>query len=915
MNISKLKIVLFTLLLLLLFFALPQLVNLYGDFLWFKELGYQALFIKTLLAKLIIGIVTFLLVTLLAFLTLYLTLNLKQPLKIKDDNLIDLTAKKGGGKLLIILPSLLLGILAGLLASTALWENILLFLNQAPFGVSDPVFNRDLSFYFFNLSLYETIFALATLFLLVIAILNFVFTVYLQGLGNNPIKTAVNRLGYFVIAFFLLLIIGYQLKLANLLYSPRGAAFGAAYTDLMVTLPYYYIASAVCVLSAILIFIGIRKKNFKLVTLGPILLVIVVILGGVAQNLVQSFIVNPNEINKELDYISRSITMTNQAFGLDKIEEIEFPAETNLTLNDLEEASETLNNVRINDFRPAKTIFNQLQSMRPYYDFLDVDVDRYTLNGQSTQVFLSARELNQNNIPAQGQTWINKYLKYTHGYGAVVAPVNKITPQGQPLLLVKDIPPVSQEPELDISRPEIYYGQLTNDFVIVNTSEKEFDYPVGNDNAETTYEGTAGIPLKGINKIIFALKKGSFKLLVSGALTNESKILLYRNIQQRVEKIAPFLSYDQDPYLVINGGKLYWIIDAYTISTKYPYSEPLTDNRYSGVNYIRNSVKVVVDAYNGSVNYYLVDEKDPIVQSYANVFPDLFKPYNDMPQGIKEHIRYPIDLFDLQTQVFQDFHMKNPRVFYNREDSWSIAKEQYQENIQTVNPYFINMKLPGSDKLEFLMMRPFTPIKKDNMIAWLAARNDDEKYGQLILFKFPKQRLVYGPMQIESRINQDSTISRDLTLWGQSGSSVIRGNLLVIPIKDSLIYIEPLYIQSENANSLPEVKRIIVAYQENIVMEETLEEALYQIFKNKQQSEVPDGTPETEFGIKILARQAREAYEKAKAAAQAGDWALYGSALQELENVISQIENQVEEENLLVENDGKENEQSLSADE
>jgi len=902
MNQRKLKLVIFFPLILLLFLTLPKLVNLYGDFLWFKEVGYQSLFLKTLIAKFVIGIISFLLVFVLSFLTLHFTLTLKKPFKIRENNVIDLTNKQNVKTFLIALPSLILGVLAGLLAATALWENILLFINQVAFGIKDPVFGRDISFYFFNLSLFETIFALAMLFLFVIALLNFLLTVYLEGLGNNPIKTAVNRLGYFAIAFFLLLIVGYQLKMANLLYSTRGAIFGAGYTDLAVTLPYYYLASGVCALSAVLIFWGLRKKNIKTIALGPILLIIVVVIGGAAQNLVQSFIVNPNEINKEMEYITRNITMTNQAFGLDKIEQIEFPAAGGLTLSDLEEEAETINNVRINDFRPARTIFNQLQSIRPYYDFFDVDVDRYRIDNQSVQVFLSARELNQNNIPAQGQTWINKYLKYTHGYGAVVAPVNKVTPQGQASLIVKDIPPVSQVPELKITRPEIYFGQLTNDYVIVHTKEKEFDYPIGNDNAETTYEGKAGIPLKGLNKFIFALKQGSMKMLVSGALTNESKILLYRNIQERVEKIAPFLTYDQDPYLVINEGKLYWIIDAYTMSNKYPYSEPISDEKYQGINYIRNSVKVVIDAYNGTVDFYLTDDRDPIALSYANIFPELFKSLAEMPPGLKEHIRYPIDLLNLQTLVYQNYHMSNPGVFYNREDAWSIAKEQYQENIQAVKPYYINMKLPNSDRLEFLLMRPYTPIKKDNMIAWLAARNDGDKYGQLILFKFPKQKLVYGPMQIESRINQDSNISRDLTLWGQRGSKVLRGNLLVIPIKDSLLYIEPLYIQADNPNSLPEVKRIIVAYQDTIVMEETLEEALYQVFKNKP-TETPEGEPQTELSLKILARQARETYEKAKSAAQSGNWALYGTSLQELENIISQLESQVNEENIFNESD------------
>ncbi|NLT95185.1 MAG: UPF0182 family protein [Clostridia bacterium] len=894
MTLTKVKKLVFIPLVLVFIIVFPMLIDFYSDWLWFKEVGYQSVFFKTLTAKLAIGIITFLLVTLFSFLTLHFTLKIKGPVTINQDNVIDLSAKKNVRTALIAFPSLLLGIFAGVLASTALWENILLFINQVPFGIVDPIFNRDLSFYFFNLSLFETLYALAMLFLFVIALLNFILTLFLQGIKNNPLKTAVYRLSYFAIVFFVLLIIGYQLKAANLLFSTRGAVYGAGYTDLRITLPYYYVASGVSLISAVLIFIGMRKKNIKMLALGPICLVLIVLLGGTAQTLVQNFIVTPNELNKESEYIAHNITMTNRAFGLDKIERIEFPAAANLTINDLEDAQETIDNIRINDFRPARTIFNQLQSMRPYYDFYDVDVDRYKINGKTTQVFLSAREINQKNIPAQGQNWVNKYLNYTHGYGVVVAPVNQVTPQGQPTLIVKDIPPVSQIPEFQLTRPEIYFGELTNDYVVVNTTEKEFDYPIGNDNAETTYEGTAGIPLRGINKLVFALNQGSTKLVVSGAFTKDSKIILHRNILERVQKIAPFLTYDDDPYLVINEGKLYWIIDAYTLSDKYPYSEPISDQKYQGINYIRNSVKVVIDAYNGTVDYYIADKEDPIVLSYAKIFPSLFKPLEEMPQGLREHLRYPVDILNLQTLVFQNYHMTNPGVFYNREDAWSIAKENYHGNIQPMEPYYINMKLPHSDKVEFLLMRPFTPVNKDNMIAWLAARNDGDKYGQLILFQFPKQKLVYGPMQIESRINQDSTISKDLALWNQQGSKVLRGNMMVIPIKDSLLYVEPLYIQADNPNSLPEVKRIIVAYEDIIVMEETLEEALYQIFKDKK-SETPSETPSGELSLKILTRQAREIYEKAKSAAQAGNWALYGEALNQLEDILTQLESQVNE--------------------
>lgn len=892
MLFQKLKVFFLVILIILVITTLPRLLNLIIDYQWFKEVGFQSVFLKTLLAKFFIGLAAFLLVFPFTFITLKITSKFKPSVKVENDGIIDIGDSKKNN-LLFLLPSFFLGLFAAYISSTVLWEDILLFLNQVPFNITEPVFNRDISFYFFSLSLLESIYSLVILFLFIIAILNLFFTLYIQGLGNQPLKTVIKRLGYFIITFFLLLIIGYQLKLANLVYSAQGAVYGAGFTDLMVTRPYYYIASLACLLAAISMFLGLKKSNFKIAASGPLLLLAIIIVGNLSQTIVQNFIVKPDEINKEQNYIARNINMTNQAFGLDKIKQIDFPAATNLDFQDLEQNKETINNIRINDFRPAQTIFNQLQGMRPYYRFPDVDVDRYYLNGQLTQVFLASREIDQNLLQPQAQTWINKYLKYTHGYGAVVIPVNEVTPQGLPNLWVKDFPPVSVFPELEITRPEIYFGEMTNDFVIVNSTEKEFNYPIGDDNAESTYEGSAGIRLNWLNRFLFAAKEGSPRIMVSGAVTNESKILLYRNIHERVKKIAPFLIYDPDAYLVISEGKLYWLIDAYTVSNKYPYSEPVnTENWYRGINYIRNPIKVVIDAYNGTTKYYLIDETEPIAVSYAKIFPELFQPLHQMPEDLRKHLRYPVDLFTIQALVYRDYHMQNPAVFYNREDAWNFAREIYENQTQQVEPYYINMKLPGSDKLEFLLMQPYTPVNKDNLIAWLAAKNDEENYGELILFQFPKQKLVYGPMQIESRISQDSEISKELNLWDQRGSSVIRGNLLVIPIEDSLLYIEPIYIKAANENSLPEVKRIIVAYNDEIVMEETLEESLYQIFSKTGATidREQDQTEPSDLSLKILTRQAREAFDKAKQAAQAGDWAGYGEALKELENLILQLE-------------------------
>ena len=881
---------------------LPSLISLWIDYLWFQDVGYASVFTKILLTKISTGLITFLVVSALSFLILKFTLKIK-PKPTHNDNVIDIDmsspSKKNNNKLILIL-SLGVGLVATLISVTALWENILLFLNQTPFESIDPIFNRDISFYFFTLPLLEVIYSLALFLLFGPAILTFIFSFYNQGFGMDPLKAIVKSLAYFISAFFILLAIAFQLQIINLLYSTRGSTYGAGFTDINITLPYLYIASAASIIAGIVFLIGIRKKNWRTTIIGPGLLLAVILVGNLAQILVQNFIVNPNELNQEREYITRNIQMTNASYGLDNITDIEFTVDNNLTYDDIEETRVTIDNIRINDFRPARTIFNQLQGMRLYYQFNDVDIDRYTIDGQQTQVFITSRELNQDLLPAK--TWINKYLKYTHGYGVVVAPANEVTAQGQPAMKVKNIPPVSEVPELEITRPEIYFGEKTNDYIIVNTKEKEIDYPLGTDNAETVYEGTAGISLSGINRPLFALNQGNIRILISSIITGESKIIMHRNILDRVEKIAPFFTYDRDPYMVINQGKLYWMIDAYTLSNKYPYAQPIYFNSAGrSVNYIRNPIKVVVDAYNGDVDYYLVDESDPIANTYSNIFPDLFKPISQMPAGLREHIRYPVDLFDVQTRIFQDYHMENPNVFYNREDAWSIATETYSNNTEIINPYYVNMSLSSSNEVEYILMRPFTPIGRNNMVGWLAARNDGENYGELVLYRFSKQELVYGPMQIESRISSDGDIAREIALWDQRGSQVIRGNLLVIPIKNSILYVEPLYIQASNENSLPEVNRIIVAFQDKIVMERTLDEALIKLFRGVSGgtgTTIPEtpGSGETEqsptldIDINVLARRVREAFERAQNASQSGNWAQYGEALQELETLITQLE-------------------------
>ncbi|MFH0966125.1 MAG: UPF0182 family protein, partial [Methanobacteriota archaeon] len=512
----------------------------------------------------------------------------------------------------------------------------------------------------------------------------------------------------------------------------------------------------------------------------------------------------------------------------------EFPVSYNLTSADIQKNSATIANIRLWDWRPMTTTLEQLQLFRTYYVFHDVDVDRYRLNGTYKQVLISAREMNTNNLPSQAQTWVNQHLVYTHGYGAVMSPVDKVTANGLPEFYVKDIPPTS--PYLTLDQPRIYYGEGNNPYIITNSETDEFDYPSGNENIYTVYDKTGGVLLSGLSKLVYAINFGSVELLVSGSLTPESRLHLHRNILDRVKTIAPFLTYDSDPYVVIANGRLNWIIDAYTTSDRYPYSESTLPPDQSGrpVNYIRNSVKVVVDAYTGDIGYYVVDQSDPMINTYEKIFPGLFRQVDQMPGELRGHLRYPHGFFQVQAEMYATYHMKDPRVFYNREDAWVIPDEVYRGSRQRIEPYYVIMKLPGEKKEEFILMMPFTPRDKQNLIGWMAARCDPDDYGKLIVYQFSKQELTYGPMQIEARIDQNPEISQSITLWSQAGSSVVRGNTLIIPIENSLLYVEPLYLEATEKGTLPQLQRVIVSYSDRLTMQPTLAGAMNVIFGGEQ---------------------------------------------------------------------------------
>ena len=712
-------------------------------------------------------------------------------------------------------------------------------------------------------------------------------------LGNWRFTFAKGHLAVILALIFALKSWGYKLNTYELLFSQNDLIFGATYTDVHARLLALKVLIIVSIIVALIILanIFVRKLNWILIGVGA-WLGIAIIMGSIYPALMQSLIVQPNEFNKEKPYLENSIAFTRQAYALDRAENREFKVDYDLNINDPEHES-TINNIRLWDWLPLKTTYQNLQQLRPYYVFDDVDIDRYTIDGRYRQVMLSAREIDQSELTAEAQTWINQRLMYTHGYGVVVSPVTEVEEEGFPQFIIKDIPPQFST-DLKVTRPEIYFGERTNSYVIVNTHQKEFDYPMGDENVFSTYEGQSGIKVGSIGKrLILAWVLKDYKIILSNDIHSESQVLMNRNIMQRVQKIAPYLRYDQDPYIVINDeGHLYWMLDAYTCTDKYPYSEPF-DSR--GNNYIRNSVKITMNAYNGDMKFYVAYENDPIIKTYEKIFPNMYLPLDSMPDSLKAHIRYPVDMFQVQANMYRTFHMTDTNVFYNKEDLWIIPNEIIGEEPQQMEPYYLILQLPGETEAEYVLMLPYAPKSRPNMIAWMAARMDRDHYGNMIVYNFPKQETVYGPEQIEARINQNTEIAQQLTLWSQRGSRIHRGNLLVIPMANSTLYVEPLYLQAENGR-IPELKRVIAAFGNKIVMEPSLDQALLKLFGEQPTTDAPDtgqppvDEPSTSSSISDLVGLARDYYDRAEERLREGDWAGYGANIDKLEEIINQLE-------------------------
>ena len=798
--------------------------------------------------------------------------------------------------------------------ASQLWEQVLLFINQQSFGVTDPIFQTDISSYVFGLPLYRLFVSWGfqlVIFTSFIIVLFFIATGALQlRPGRLPEVSSGAKAHLSVLLAFVAVLkaFAYRLDSMELLYSPRGKVFGASYTDVIAHLPALNLLILISLFGAVLLLVNIKRRGWLLpATAISLWLAVSIIVGGVVPAAIQRFRVLPDELNKELPYVENHINYTRLAYGLDNIEEKSFEASPNLSDNDIADNAQTVDNIRLWDPTVLAETYSQLQEIRAYYALDEVDVDRYEINGELTQVMVSARELDQTNLPAVG--WVNERLQYTHGYGVVFSPANNVASQGQPDFYVKGVPATTTVSELEVEQPRIYFGESAEsvEYVVVNSLQDEVDFPLsteGQSVAYTNYSGEGGVGIGSFfRRLGFALRYSELNLLISNQLSDDSKLIMERNVVSRVKKAAPFLYTDNDPYLALIDGNLFWIIDMYTVSDKYPYAQPADTRRInenSGLplnfNYLRNSVKAVVNAYDGTMDFYVVDENDPIISSYEEIFPNLFSSKSSMSNELLDHIRYPEDLFTIQSDMYRDYHMTDPRVFYADEDPWVIPSDssttprvatlrgEFTEiGFKPMLPYYLLMSLPGESDLSYLIFQPFNPENRPNMQSFLVADADPENYGQLIDFRLPKGEFVDGPSQVATRINQDPDISQIFTLLDQQGSSVIKGNLFVVPINQSILYYQPIYLQGEQ-NPLPEFKFVVVVFQDRIIMEESLSEALESIFGEGFTSDTAEDT-EGESALELLEKATR-AFEKAQQELQNGNLGLYQDLVEQAQKFV-----------------------------
>ncbi len=884
----------FIVILILLALLLPfisGLLNFYTDWLFFVETGFSSVFTTTLYAKTGAGLLFGGLIFIFVQANLYYTNRGQFPLSgifiVGGSNLrLNRDEAVRFVKPVSIIVSIVLALIAGNWGSMQ-WEELLLFTHRLDVGTVDPVIGKDIGFYLFSLPFIEMLKAFASFTLVATtAVAGAVYFVrggiILTDRGASIDVRVRRHLAVLVGIFACVIAAGFYLDSFRLLFSNNGSFYGAGYVDVNSRLMTCKVLTFLTPLAGIMLAAGIWKGTWRMALLPPVILFALYFIGiSVYPALLQKFKVAPNELALETPYIENNIKFTRLGYDLDKIETIPFDVDTKLSSADITNNAATIKNIRLWDHAPLLKTYSQLQQIRTYYKFFDVDNDRYLVNGQYTQVMLSPRELSYADLPSKN--WINERLIFTHGNGITFGPVSRISKEGLPEFFVKDIPPVSLA-DIKVTRPEIYFGELSNDYVVVKTRVPEFSYPTATGNINTTYTGKGGVAIDSLlRKSLFAAKFKTEKILLSSDITAESRILYNRNINQRVKALAPFLRFEGDPYMVVDEkGGLTWIIDAYTHSDRLPCSKPLK----GGINYMRNSVKAVVDAYDGSVNFYISDSADVLAKVYNRMFPGLFKPLSAMPEHLRRHLRYPHQFLQLQASLFAAYHMTDPKVFYNKENLWQVPAL----GEKPMEPYYTIMKLPGEKTEEYVLLLPFTPSNRDNLAAWLTARCDGANYGKIRAYTFPRDRLIYGPKQIDARINQDSFISQQLTLWNQRGSEVIRGSMLVIPIEKSLLYVQPLFLAADKAG-LPELKRVIVAFGDEVVMEENLELALQRLFGGRKAfAAMPSAvTPETRGAPATLAKEAMGIYEKAINLQRQGNWPGYGEELRKLEQVLRQM--------------------------
>jgi uncharacterized membrane protein (UPF0182 family) len=869
---------------------------------WFAALGYQDVFTTQLILETVLFVGSFMI----AF--VYLTANVVIALRVRSGPALRAVGirraivRSPTGGIALAAAALVALILSG--GAGTQWMNLALFQHASPTGVTEPVLGQDISFYLLTLPFLHSIanWALGLGFMSALVIAG-LYAWRGDAFDLNLSPTAIAHLSALLAVFALVLAGWMWLGRYDLLFAHNTSiVWGAAYTDVNARLPLFTLqaGAGVVLAGALLANMWLRRIWLPIVAAG--LWVLLLLVGQIYPSIVQSFFVTPSAQSYELPYIEREIAGTRAAYGLANVTVSNFTGDQPLSKQDVQNDKATIDNLRLWDYSPLKATYEQQQTIRTYYSFNDIDIDRYTVTGLYKQLEISAREFDVSKLSKAAQNWVNQHLTYTHGYGVAASPVNAVVGEGLPDYVVGDLPPAGP---LKVTQPAIYFGELTDNYALAPSNTREFDFPQGNQDAYTTYTGTHGVPMTAANRALWALRLEDFNLLVSPQVTDKTELLYNRKILDRARELAPFLTFDQDPYVVVVDGRTYWILDAYTSGSTYPYSQTSTfqGNSPSGgfdVNYIRNSVKVVIDAYEGTTDFYVIDPTDPIIKAYQATFPSLFKPIDAMPAGLRAHLRVPEDLFDMQVAIYATYHITDPKVFFAREDVWDIPTAQTAPGALAapVQPYYVLFRLPGEATPEYLLIMPFTPLGKSNMVSWMAARNDGSNYGQYVSYVLPKDKVIFGPQQVANRINENTTISSDFTLFHQAGSQVQQGNLLVVPIGNSFLYFEPIYLSATQSASLPELKKVILADQTQVVYANTLQEAIDQLVGTNtgppstgppSTTPPPTITPAVVAQIADLVTQANLHYAAAYAALKSGDLTTYASEMVQVGNLLQQL--------------------------